>query len=468
MANLKKSDLKLIKNFVAYPRGRGFVLDYSNVTFAELFKHEFGIDIDDKKFTEKGTSKGNRLLCFCEKGHDVLVATVLRRLFNEREAIKKTGLIKSNDGLEGEFIDLITRLEKSTINDDLETWLENQPHEVMSIFSARAAMRAVPAFVTLFENGELQQSIIDSIILPSLWAMATALSVVNHSGSIARTLGIDVIELAYAAHSTAYAANDIVSSDITDSAAAAVSVALNIVRDSLSIVSTHAATVINDVFEIELLQEYILDRNFINSGKSAQDLAYAPLWLSSPDDIPDTPLAQIIGKWHALRSHLLSVDKGWEVWTDWYEARLRGEPLIKEIEIGDLENGQYGRVTLPLEYYQDAEKANEAIREIIGDYHDSFERPVSDDTVETPPQNPASIKPVIRNGKIYLSDKPLDADLEISLAIENMLALRDEFEDFITSIENDEGNFDQRPIDFMKTITALMAEGLPDSRTYLG
>ena len=298
--------------------------------------------------------------------------------------------------------------------------------------------------------------------------MATALSVVNHSGSIARTLGIDVIELAYAAHSTAYAANDIVSSDITDSAAAAVSVALNIVRDSLSIVSTHAATVINDVFEIELLQEYILDRNFINSGKSAQDLAYAPLWLSSPDDIPDTPLAQIIGKWHALRSHLLSVDKGWEVWTDWYEARLRGEPLIKEIEIGDLENGQYGRVTLPLEYYQDAEKANEAIREIIGDYHDSFERPVSDDTVETPPQNPASIKPVIRNGKIYLSDKPLDADLEISLAIENMLALRDEFEDFITSIENDEGNFDQRPIDFMKTITALMAEGLPDSRTYLG
>ena len=93
MANLKKSDLKLIKNFVAYPRGRGFVLDYSNVTFAELFKHEFGIDIDDKKFTEKGTSKGNRLLCFCEKGHDVLVATVLRRLFNEREVIKKTGLI---------------------------------------------------------------------------------------------------------------------------------------------------------------------------------------------------------------------------------------------------------------------------------------------------------------------------------------------------------------------------------------
>jgi hypothetical protein len=30
--------------------------------------------------------------------------------------------------------------------------------------------------------------------------------------------------------------------------------------------------------------------------------------------------------------HLLAADEGWEVWTDWYEARLHGRPFDKALE----------------------------------------------------------------------------------------------------------------------------------------
>jgi hypothetical protein len=34
-----------------------------------------------------------------------------------------------------------------------------------------------------------------------------------------------------------------------------------------------------------------------------------------------------IAKWSTLKDHLLAADEGWEVWTDWYEARLHGRPF---------------------------------------------------------------------------------------------------------------------------------------------
>ncbi len=43
--------------------GGGYVLDFTNRTFANFF-HEHGIDIDDPRYAEMGTSKANRLRCF--------------------------------------------------------------------------------------------------------------------------------------------------------------------------------------------------------------------------------------------------------------------------------------------------------------------------------------------------------------------------------------------------------------------
>ena len=345
-------------------------------------------------------------------------------------------------------------------------WVNSVSHQVGSVFAARSTLRTVPLLSELIGHSELSDPPILDIIFP-LWAMAVA-----HSSGTWPNAELPLVLVAEMAKKTSrhfygYSlGNEIV--DLAARAASSAGDAVSAIIDSNEIHSGSVAMTAMRVAyafsdDIKIHSQHLWDAQFVEKGSSVKDLAIQPLW--NGDSMENHFPLQLKQKWQILKQHLIALNQDWDVWIDWYEARLDGKPLIEEIEIGDPENGQYGRVTLPVDYYNDPAKANAAIKEIIEDYVDSLERPVGDSTVETPPQNPASIKPVIRNGKIYLSEKPLNTDLEISLAIENMLALRDEFEDFFTSVENDEGNFDQRPIDFLKTISALMPAGLPDSRT---
>ncbi|MGB0908097.1 MAG: hypothetical protein ACPGVT_11435 [Maricaulaceae bacterium] len=78
--------------------------------------------------------------------------------------------------------------------------------------------------------------------------------------------------------------------------------------------------------------------------------------------------AKLKDDWEGLKATLLSDDSNWSVWIDWYEDRLVGRPLIEEIEIGDPQNGQYGRVSFPAEMYKDPPKLNAALKEVIDKY----------------------------------------------------------------------------------------------------
>ena len=59
--------------------------------------------------------------------------------------------------------------------DDIKKRLKTQPRDVLCVFAARAALRAVPHFAELMNKMYLDRSP-EAIILPSLWAIATALS----------------------------------------------------------------------------------------------------------------------------------------------------------------------------------------------------------------------------------------------------------------------------------------------------
>ena len=59
---------------------------------------------------------------------------------------------------------------------------------------------------------------------------------------------------------------------------------------------------------------------------AADPLANLPLWSKSD---PEWALYA----WQALKTYLLAADEGWEVWTDWYEARLRGDPFDPDLEL---------------------------------------------------------------------------------------------------------------------------------------
>ena len=96
------------------------------------------------------------------------------------------------------------------------------------------------------------------------------------------------------------------------------------------------------------------DATLIDSGASGAELAGSPLW---PEGAPDWASEA----WLAFKSELRAASAGWEVWTDWYEARLAGDaddPPNEPLEIA--------RATIPDEIWeQGPAAANAEIKRLI-------------------------------------------------------------------------------------------------------
>ncbi len=69
---------------------RGYILDFSNRTFAEFFGLELDVDIDAEIYKRDGTSKGKRLRGFLTTVDDGTAAKTLRLLWEYREAMLKS------------------------------------------------------------------------------------------------------------------------------------------------------------------------------------------------------------------------------------------------------------------------------------------------------------------------------------------------------------------------------------------
>lgn len=111
MVQLKRSEIKLIESFVAYPRGMGYVVELSDKTFAEFFEDEFNVEIYDGHYASRTDSKRHHLIGFCQAEHPVLVAKVLRRLRELRiDAIKSRGEAEP-DNLDERLLSLIRAIE---------------------------------------------------------------------------------------------------------------------------------------------------------------------------------------------------------------------------------------------------------------------------------------------------------------------------------------------------------------------
>ena len=85
ISTLRTIDLELIDELMSFPRGRGFVVGLSDVRFAEFFKDQINIDIDDPKWAVEGSSKGKRLRYFLRKAKDKYAAQILEELWELRE-----------------------------------------------------------------------------------------------------------------------------------------------------------------------------------------------------------------------------------------------------------------------------------------------------------------------------------------------------------------------------------------------
>ena len=105
---------------MAYPRGYGYVLDFSDRTMGEFFQDEFGLDIFCPENKVNGTSKRNCLTTFIVKTDQSTAVKVLRALWERRE-----GLLDSLPGSEEaqqarsksqDFLKVIEHLEQDSFS----------------------------------------------------------------------------------------------------------------------------------------------------------------------------------------------------------------------------------------------------------------------------------------------------------------------------------------------------------------
>ncbi len=192
-------------------------------------------------------------------------------------------------------------------------WLMRQPRKVCVVIASRAAMRAMPALYSVFQDRSKSDNLVSEIVLPVLRAVAASWAAGRYP---ARGKELSAIAVAAAdAASAARAAYD----DVAHAAAAVAA-----------------------------------DAEQIADGLSAEELASQPLWRGA---MP----AELETQWKGLKDELLGLDQGWEVWSAWYEARLKGAPALEVLEVA--------RLKIPEDIWKQGPKAvNTEIRRLIDEH----------------------------------------------------------------------------------------------------
>jgi hypothetical protein len=94
-----------------FAMGGGYVLDFTNRTFAEFFHDEVGVNIDDARFAAEGGSKAKRLRFFLRHSSPDMRVRILRALWDYRETKRRRmGEMEQIPNAEGEFQSLLARI----------------------------------------------------------------------------------------------------------------------------------------------------------------------------------------------------------------------------------------------------------------------------------------------------------------------------------------------------------------------
>ena len=94
-----------------FDMGGGYVLDFSNRTFAEFFNDELSINIDHPRYSVDGSSKAKRLRRLLRTSDLAVVVKVLLALWEYREADRRRSRAEEQiPDAESEFCSLIERL----------------------------------------------------------------------------------------------------------------------------------------------------------------------------------------------------------------------------------------------------------------------------------------------------------------------------------------------------------------------
>lgn len=113
MVVLKRSDMRIFED--AFDMHSGYVLNFSDRTFAEFFEDEFGIDIYQKKYEFNGSSKAKRLRAFLAVEDPFTVSRVARALWERREQLPQYQKpTPQNEATKSAFFTLLERIESGS------------------------------------------------------------------------------------------------------------------------------------------------------------------------------------------------------------------------------------------------------------------------------------------------------------------------------------------------------------------
>jgi hypothetical protein len=96
MTFLKRAEIRAIEEAMSYPRGFGYVLDFSDGTMREFFEEEFGVDIYSPEYPSDGTSKRHHLIGFLKTVDTSMALRVLRALSERREGLFQSAASSSD------------------------------------------------------------------------------------------------------------------------------------------------------------------------------------------------------------------------------------------------------------------------------------------------------------------------------------------------------------------------------------
>lgn len=108
MSSLTDTEKRYFENLLGM--GSGYVLDYTDQTFAEFFKTH-RVAIHDPKYQTYGSSKAKKLRSFWEQEPDALVGKVLSELLDTSEAIGALNGQQFDDAVLAKARGIVARLE---------------------------------------------------------------------------------------------------------------------------------------------------------------------------------------------------------------------------------------------------------------------------------------------------------------------------------------------------------------------
>jgi hypothetical protein len=109
MTNIRSIDMLLLDDI--FEMHGGYVLNFSDRTFAKFFAEELNIDIGDLRYALNGTSKAKRLRCFLQTVDKPTVVRTLNALWEYREIIRqRADRLETLKNPYGNLLTIINRL----------------------------------------------------------------------------------------------------------------------------------------------------------------------------------------------------------------------------------------------------------------------------------------------------------------------------------------------------------------------